>query len=221
MGGSVVCYASVIDYPDGAFLLTCLPDARRALLVLRRTCWSLVVAWVVLVIEVLLSTVSCEVTGFSTEEACEDFPLSVLLNGSAWVSSFSAPSYPLFVSISSWAEVFCLRNSCTCSSWRCVHHVGISWCVVLPWFVNWWWMWSCFESVRSVFHVRIELLLLYRSVSPVLVVLGFWSPHDVGVHCIRESTGEDAQYQFLIEVISCMTYQLFKFCDECIEVSSF
>jgi hypothetical protein len=67
----------------------------------------------------------------------------------------------------------------------------------------------------------IEFLLLYRSVSPVFIILRFWSSHDVGVHSIGEGTSEDTQYQLLVDVVACVTYQLFKFCNECIKVSSF
>jgi hypothetical protein len=67
----------------------------------------------------------------------------------------------------------------------------------------------------------IELLLLYRSVSPVFIILRFWSPHDMGVHSIGEGTSKDAQYQFLIDVVACVTYQLFKFHNECVEISLF
>jgi hypothetical protein len=39
-----------------------------------------------------LSAISCKVTWFPTKEAGEDFPLSVLLDRSSGVSSFSAAS---------------------------------------------------------------------------------------------------------------------------------
>jgi hypothetical protein len=169
MGGSVVRYTSVIDYPDDAFLRSCLPSARRALLISRRSCWSLIVAWGVLIIEALLLTVSCKVTGFSTEEACEDFPLSVLLNGSTGVSSFPAPPYSLFISISSWGEVFCFRDSCSSPSWRRIHCVLVLRCIVMPWFIGRWWTWLCFEPVCSIFHMRIEFLLFYCSVSVTIL----------------------------------------------------
>jgi hypothetical protein len=67
----------------------------------------------------------------------------------------------------------------------------------------------------------IELLLLYSRVSPILVVLWFWPPHNVGVHGIGQGTGEDVQYQFLVDIISCVTYQLLEFGNECVEISSF
>jgi hypothetical protein len=54
----------------------------------------------------------------------------------------------------------------------------------MPWFISWWWTWLRLEPVCLILHVCVELLLLYRSVPPVFVVLGFWSPHDVGVHGI-------------------------------------
>jgi hypothetical protein len=52
----------------------------------------------------------------------------------------------------------------------------------MPWFVDWWWAWLCFEPVRLVLHMGVELLLLYCRVSPIFVILWFWPPHDVGVH---------------------------------------
>jgi hypothetical protein len=54
----------------------------------------------------------------------------------------------------------------------------------MPWFIDWWWTWPRFEPVGSILHVCVEFLLLYRSVPPVFVVLGLWSPHDMGVHGI-------------------------------------
>jgi hypothetical protein len=109
VGGSVVCYASVVDDPDHAFFLSHLSSTRRVLIVSRGTCWSLIV--------VFLSAIPCKVTGFSAKETCEDFPLSILLDRSSRVPSFSAPSYTLFISISSWEEVFRFRDSCSSSSW--------------------------------------------------------------------------------------------------------
>jgi hypothetical protein len=182
VGSSVICYASIVDHPDGTFFLSCLSNVR---VISRGTCWSLVVTWGALIVIMFLSAIPCEVTGLSAKETCEDFPLSILLDGSTRVSSFSAPPYTLFVSISSWEEVFRFRNSCPRSSWGRVHRVRVSWCIILPWFIGWWGTWSRFESVRSVLHVCIELLLLYCSVPPVFVVLRFWSPHDVGIHGIR------------------------------------
>jgi hypothetical protein len=67
--------------------------------------------------------------------------------------------------------------------------------------------------------MRIEFLLFYRSVSPVFVVLRFWPPHDVGVHGVGEGTSEDVQYQFLVDIVASVTYQLFEFCDKCVNVT--
>jgi hypothetical protein len=133
----------------------------------------------------LLSAISCEVTRFSTNEACEDFPLSVLLDRTSGVSSFSVTSYVLFVSVSSWEEIFSFCYSGSCSSRRGVHGglILLGW-IVMPWFVDRWWPWSCFEPVCLVLHVRIELLLFDCSLSPVFVILWFWPPHDMGVHGI-------------------------------------
>jgi hypothetical protein len=88
----------------------------------------------------------------------------------------------------------------------------------MPWLVVWWWSWLCFEPVHSVLHVGVELLLLYCHLSPIFVVLWFWPPHDVGVHGIGQGTGEDVQYQLLVDIISCVTYQLFEFRNKRVEV---
>jgi hypothetical protein len=109
VGCLVVCHASIVDYPNGAFVLLGLSDARGILIISRRTCWSLIVA-------LFLSTIPCEVTRLSAKEACEDFPLSILLDGSSGVSSFSAPPYSLFVLVSSWEEVFRFHDPCSSSS---------------------------------------------------------------------------------------------------------
>jgi hypothetical protein len=168
-----------------------------------------------------LLAIPCKVTGFSAEETCEDFPLSILLDRSSGVSSFPATSYTLFVSVSSWEEIFCFRYSCPSSSGRCIHGILVSWCVIVPWLIDGRWSRSCFEPVCSVLHMCIELLLLYRHVPPIFVVLWFRPPHDVGVHGIGQGTGEDTQYQFLVDIVSRVTYQLFKFCNKCVEVPSF
>jgi hypothetical protein len=155
-----------------------------ALIVSRRTCWSLVISWGALIVIALLSAVSCKVTRFSAEETCEDFPLSIFLDGSSRVPSFSAASYSLFVSCSSREEIFCFCDSGPSPSRARVHSILITWCVVMPWFIDWQWAWSRFEPVRSVLHVCIELLLLYCGLPPVFVVLWFRSPHGVGIHSI-------------------------------------
>jgi hypothetical protein len=213
---AVVNYASVVDYTANSFswILIDLPGSYW---------WrSLICSLGSLIAVSFLSAISCKVTRFSAEKTCEDFPLSVLLNGSLGVPPFSAASYALFVSISSWKEIFCFCDSCPSSSGRCVHGVvGLLWCVIMPWFVGRWWVWLCLEPVCSVLHMGVELLLLYCRVPPIFIILGFWSPHDVGIHCVRQGTGEEAQYQLLVDIISCVTYQLFKFGNECVEISSF
>jgi hypothetical protein len=178
LGILVIDYASVVDYASNGFYWVLIDRPGMC------QWWSLVCTLGPLIAISLLLAISCKVTRFSTNEACEDFPLSVFLDGSLGVSSLSATSYALFMSVSSWEEIFCFRNSCPSSSWRCVHSVGITWCVVMPWFVDWWWAWSRFEPVCSVLHVCIELLLLYCGMPPIFVVLWFRSPHDVGVHGI-------------------------------------
>jgi hypothetical protein len=82
VGRSVVCYASIVHYPDSAFVLLGLSNARGILIISRRTRWSLVVA-------LFLSTVPCEVTRLSTKETCEDFPLTILLDVSRFPLALS------------------------------------------------------------------------------------------------------------------------------------
>jgi hypothetical protein len=115
--GSIVSDTSVVDYPDVAFFLTDLPGARRYLGIARGTVWSLIVSF--------LSAVPCKVTRFSTKETCEDFPLSVSLDGSSWVSPFLTSSYSLFVSVSSWEEIFCFGYPGSCPSWGSIHCVWV------------------------------------------------------------------------------------------------
>jgi hypothetical protein len=76
--GSIVRDAPIIDYSDIAFFLPDLPGSRRDLSIARGTTWALIISF--------LSAVPCKVTRLSAEEASEDFPLSVSLNGSSWVS---------------------------------------------------------------------------------------------------------------------------------------
>jgi hypothetical protein len=184
LGILFVDYTSVVNYASNgsACVLVNLPG----------TCWCQVVPWWPLIRTLrpliaisLLSAISCEVTRLSTKETCEDFPLSILLGGSSGVSSFSAASYALFISISSWEEIFGFCYPSSCSSRRGVHGCLIlpEW-IIMPRFVYRWWPWSCLEPVCSVLHVCIELLLFDRSLSPVFIGLWFWPPHDMGVHCI-------------------------------------
>jgi hypothetical protein len=115
--GAVVSDASVVDYPYVTFFLMDLSSARWHLCIARGTTWSLVVPF--------LSAVACKVTGFPAEETCEDFPLSVLLDGPSWISAFSAPSHSLFVPISSWEEIFGFCYTSARSSWGCVHCIWV------------------------------------------------------------------------------------------------
>jgi hypothetical protein len=168
--GSVVSNTSVVDYPDVAFLLADLSSTHRCLGIARGTAWSLVVSF--------LSTVSCEMTGLSAKEACEDFPLSVFLDGSSWISSFSTSSYSLFVPVSSWEEIFCFGYSSARSSWRSIHRIWITLRISplaverLPGISGWWPL--CFETVGPVPHVNVDLLLVDCRQSPLFVCCGLW-----------------------------------------------
>jgi hypothetical protein len=169
--GLVVRYTSVVDYPNIAFFLADLPSAHGYLSIARGTARSLIVAF--------LSTVPCKVTGLSAKETCEDFPLSVLLDGSSWVSPFLTSPYSLFVSISSWEEIFCFSYPGACSSRGSIHHVwvslGIPPLVVeqLP-VIVWSGLWFGFETIGSVPHVNIHPLLVDRRCSPLFVCCGLW-----------------------------------------------
>jgi hypothetical protein len=185
LGVLIVDYTSVINYASNgsSWVLIDLPG----------TCWCQVVSWWPLVrtlgslIAILfLSAVSCKVTRFSAKEACEDFPLSVLLDGSSGITSFSVTSYTLFMSGSSWEEILCFGYSSPSSARCCIHGIWVAWrCVVIPWsYPSWRWAWSCSESFRSILHMCKELLLFDSCVSPISIVLWFGSPHDVGVHLI-------------------------------------
>jgi hypothetical protein len=107
--GPFIDDTSVVNYLNVAFFLPNLSSSHWLLVIARQAAWSLVDAF--------LSTVSCEVTWLPTKETGEDFPLSVLLDGSSWVSSFTAPSYSLFVSVSSWEEIFSLSYPGTRPPW--------------------------------------------------------------------------------------------------------
>jgi hypothetical protein len=168
--GSVVSDTSVVDYPDVAFLLADLSSTHRCLGIARGTAWSLVISF--------LSTVSCEVTGLSAKEACEDFPLSVLLDGSSWISPFSTSSYSLFVSVSSWEEIFCLGYSSARSSWGSIHCIWIA-LGVSPLTVErfpgigGWWLFR-FKAVGPIPHVDVNSLLVDCRRSPLFVCCGLW-----------------------------------------------
>jgi hypothetical protein len=156
LGGSVIGDTSVVDYPNVAVLLADLSSARGHLNITRGTAWPLVVAF--------LSTIPREVTRLSAKEACEDFPLSVPLYGSSWVSSFSASSYSLFVSIPSWEEVFGFCHSCPGSSWGRIHCVWVP-LRVLPLVTerppgSSGWQLLCFEVIRPVSHMDVYSLLI-------------------------------------------------------------
>jgi hypothetical protein len=154
--GSVISNASIVDYPNVAFLLADLSSTHRCLSISRWAAWSLVVSF--------LSTVSCKMTRFPAKETCEDFPLSVLLDGSSWISSFSTSSYSLFVPISSWEEIFCFGYVSARSSRRNIHRVWITWRIsplAVEWFpgISGWWPF-CFKTVGPVPHVNVNSLLV-------------------------------------------------------------
>jgi hypothetical protein len=168
--GTVICDAPVVDYLNVAFFLTNLPSTHRYLNISRGSAWPLIVTF--------LSTVPCEVTRLSAKEACEDFPLSVPLDGSSWISSFPASSYSLLVSISSREEVFCFGHPGPCSSWGGVHRILIT-LGIPPLIVERSpggnrWHFLGFEMIRSVFHVNINSLLFNCCRSPLLVCCGLW-----------------------------------------------
>jgi hypothetical protein len=154
--GSIVSDTSVVDYPNIAFLLVDLPNSHRCLGIARGTAWPLVIPF--------LSTVSCKVTGLSAKETCEDFPLSVFLDGSPWISSLSASSHSLFVSVSSWEEIFRFGYPSTRSPWRSVHCIWISLRVSplaierLPGISGWWLL--GFKTVGPVPHMDVDSLLI-------------------------------------------------------------
>jgi hypothetical protein len=156
--GSIVGDTSVVDYPNVAFFLTDLPSVHGYLSVARGTTWPLVVSF--------LSAVSCEVTRLSAEEACEDFPLSVLLDGSSLVSSLSTSSYTLFVSVSSWKEIICFSYLGTRSSWGGVHCIWISLRVpplIIEWLPGIGGGWPlCFKVIGPIPHMDVDLLLVDR-----------------------------------------------------------
>jgi hypothetical protein len=178
VGSPVVRNASIIDHPDGAFLLSCLSNARRALVVSRGTRWSLIVAWGALIVITFLPTISCEVTGLSAEETCKDFPLSVLLDGSSGVSSFFVPPYTLFVSVSSWEKIFCFGYSGARSSWGSIHCIWILLRVSplaierLRGISGWWPL--CFETVGPVPHMDVNSLLIDCRCLPLFICCGLW-----------------------------------------------
>jgi hypothetical protein len=156
--GSIVSDTSIIDYSNVTFFLSDLLGARGYLGISRGTVWSLIVSF--------LSAVPCKVTRLSAKEAGEDFPLSIPLDGSPWVSSFPTSSDSLFVPISSWKEIFCFRYARPCPSWGGIHCIwvprrvsplavkrppGSSGC----WFL-------CFKTISSVSHVDVDSLLVDR-----------------------------------------------------------
>jgi hypothetical protein len=168
--GPIVGDTSVVDYPNVALFLADLSSAHGYLSIVRGATWSLVIP--------LLSTISCKVTGLSAEETCENFPLSVFLDGSSWISSFSTSSYTLFVSVSSWEEIFCFGYSSVCSSWRSVHGIWITLRISplaverLPGISGWWPF--CFKTVGPVPHVNVNSLLVDCRRSPLFVCCGLW-----------------------------------------------
>jgi hypothetical protein len=163
--GPIVGDASVIDYPNIAFFLADLSSTHGPLIIARGVTWSLVVSQKTLVTVLFLLAVSCEVTWFSAKEACEDFPLSVFLDGSSWVSPFSVSSYSLFVSGSSWEEIFCFGYPGVCSSWGSIHCVWIPLRVSplvterIP-VISWWWLRFGFEAIGLVPHMNVDSLLV-------------------------------------------------------------
>jgi hypothetical protein len=177
--GSIVSNASVIDNPNIAFVLVGLSCTCGTLVVSWWTTWSLIVSWDALIAVSFLLAISCEVTWFSTEETCEDFPLSVFLDRSSWVSPFSASSYSLFVSISAWEEIFCFGYPGVRPSWGSIHCVWVSLGIsplVIEWFpgIGGRWLWFGSEAFGSVPHVNVYSLLINCCCPPLFVCCGLW-----------------------------------------------
>jgi hypothetical protein len=177
--GSIVSDTSAVNNPNIAFVLAGLSCTYGTLIIARWVTWPLVVSWDALITISFLSAISCEVTWFSTEETCEDFPLSVLLDGSSWVSPFLVPPYLLFVSGSAWEEIFCFGYPGTCPSWGSIHCVwillGISPLVVerFP-VICWCWLWFGSEVFGSVPHMNVYSLLINCRCPPLFVCCGLW-----------------------------------------------
>jgi hypothetical protein len=177
--GSIVGDAPVVDNPNIAFILADLSNAQGTLGIARGATWPLVVSWNALVAISFLSAISCEVTWFSAEEACEDFPLSIFLDGSSWVSPFSIPSYSLFVLGSAQEEIFCFGYPGVRPSWGSIHCVwislGVSPLVVerLP-VIGWCWLRFGFEAIGPVPHMNIDSLLVNCRCFPLFVCCGLW-----------------------------------------------
>jgi hypothetical protein len=177
--GSIVSDASVIDNPNIAFVLVGLSCTYGTLVVSWWSAWSLVVSWDALIAISFLSAISCKVTWLSTEETCEDFPLSVLLGGSSWVSPFSASPYLLFISISAWEKVVCFCYSGPRPSWGGIHCVWVP-LGVSPLVVEWLpgiggcQLWFGSEAFGSVPHVNIYSLLINCRCPPLFVCCGLW-----------------------------------------------
>jgi hypothetical protein len=154
--GSVVGDTPVVDYPYVAFFLAHLSSAHWYLCVARGTTWSLIVSF--------LLAVTRKVTGLSAEKACEDFPLSVLLDGSPWISSFLTSSYVLFVSVSSWKEIVCFSYPGSRPSWGSVHGVWVP--LRVPPLIakrppgSNGWHFLRFETIGPVSHVNVHPLLV-------------------------------------------------------------
>jgi hypothetical protein len=152
---SVVSDTSVVNYSNVALFLTDLPSVHRPLSIAGGAAWALIASF--------LSTVPCEVTGLSTKETCEDFPLSI--HGSSWVSPFSTSSYSLFISVSFWEEIFCFGYASAHSSWGGIHCIWIP-LRVSPLAIEWFpgsssgWRPLCFEMIGPVPHMNIDPLLV-------------------------------------------------------------
>jgi hypothetical protein len=126
--GAVVCDASVVDDSYIAFLLSDLPGSRGYLGIAGGATWALIISF--------LSAIPCKVTRLSAKEAGEDFPLPVPLNGSSLVSPFSTSSDSLFVSVSSWEEIFRFCYPSSRPSWGGIHCIWIP-CGVSPLVTEW------------------------------------------------------------------------------------
>jgi hypothetical protein len=189
--GAFTNVASIVYYASShivvIFVGIPLSGARRS-----RGCQIVVAPW--------LSTISCKVSEFSTIITGKDFPLSILL----YVSSFLSASIALLVLISSWEDIF---SVCESSSYpiRCrVHSIWINLSAhvrsspliagspvteLISWFRRFWG-----ESVQSALHVYPCFLLFDGSSSPSFVVAGFDVIDYIPIHGMGQRISENLQH---------------------------
>jgi hypothetical protein len=146
-----------------------------------------------------LSAVSDNVSWFLTMIA-DDF---------SFVSRLSL-SFPPIILCAWFCLFFGSCESGPCTSWRYIHSIWISvgWCDTLPLLL---WLWSRGAKIIDlILQMDVSFLCFECLVTPLFICLRILVHVYEVIHFTRQSSSKFVDYQWLINVKSCLLYDLFK-----------